>query len=56
MKIYYRVTRDKYELICGIGDTPKELAYVCGVKHKTVLMGLERYKKGIRSQWRVVEL
>ena len=56
MKCYIKTTKDKYELICGIADTPKELAIMCGVEHKSVLKGLERFRKGENSQWQTIEI
>jgi len=56
MTLYYKVTKDKYELICGIADTPKELAALCGVQHKSVLKGLERDRRGENSQYRRIEV
>ena len=57
MKVYIRVTRDKYRLITEMGDTPEILAMRCHVEHKTVLKGLERARKGsTRGQYEVVEI
>lgn len=58
MKVYIRVTLDKYELITSIADTSAELARICGVEQGTVLKGCRRYERGVykRSQWRRVEI
>lgn len=56
-RLYYKVTNDEYELILAIADTARELADLCGVDHKTVFKGIERYEKGIyNSQYRRIEI
>lgn len=56
MKVYIKVTRDKYELIKEMAETPQELAWKCGAKASAVYKGLERFKKGERCQWQMVEI
>ena len=46
-RMYYKVTRDENETIVAIADTARELAKLCGVDHKTVFKGVERYEKGL---------
>ena len=57
MILYYKVTKDKYELITAIADSSRELAEMCNVKQKTVCEGIRRFEKGIyNSQFRKIEV
>lgn len=56
-RVYYKVSEDEYELIVAIADTARELATLCGVDHKTVFKGVERYEKGLyNSPYRRIEI
>lgn len=46
MKVYMKVTADKYELPIAIADSPKELAEMVGVKSGTISSQITRGEKG----------
>ena len=56
MICYIKVSRDKYELIQAIGYSVQELSFLTGAKEKAIYQGLERFKKGERCQWQIVEI
>lgn len=56
MTYYIKVTRDKYELIKDMAYSVQELAERTGTKEKTIFKGLERFKKGEKCQWQMVEI
>lgn len=55
-RMYCKVSKDESEQIEFFADSSKELAEMCGVTQKAVLKGVERYAKGMKSQWRRIEL
>ena len=56
-RLYYKVSQDKYELIEAIADTSQELAELCGVTRSAVLIGVERYEKGLyNSAYRRIDI
>ena len=56
MTLYIKTTRDKYELIKDMAYSVQELAERTGTKEKTIFKGLERFKKGEKCQWQIVEI
>lgn len=46
MKVYMKVTGDKYELPIAIADSPKELAEMVGVKANSISSQITRAEKG----------
>ena len=56
MTYYIKVTRDKYELIKEMAYSVQELAELTKTKEKTIYRGLERFKKGEKCQWQIVEI
>ena len=58
MKLYIRVTKDKYEHITAVADTQRELARICGVKENTIATSLHFARTGEWGwcQYRVVEV
>ena len=58
MKLYLRVTKDKYELPVAVADSPRELAKMTGVSRATILSALSHAKTGtVRSSvYKLVEV
>ena len=58
MKLYMRVTRDKYELPEAVADSVKELADMLGVKDSMIHSILSKCKAGriSHSVYKVVEV
>ena len=58
MKLYLRVTKDKYELPVAVADSPRELAKMIGVSRDTILSSLSHVKAGqIRNSiYKLVEV
>ena len=57
MKLYLRVTRDRYELPTAVADSAKELAEMCGVSNSTILSAISHEKAGRwKSQYKLVEV
>ena len=58
MKLYLRVTKDKYELPVAVADSPRELAKMCGVSRASILSILSHVKAGqIRNSiYKMVEV
>ena len=58
MKLYLRVTKDKYELPVAVADSPRELAQMIGVSRDTILSSLSHVKAGqIRNSiYKLVEV
>ena len=58
MKLYLRVTKDKYELPVAVADSPRELAKMTGVSRDTILSSLSHVKDGrIRNSiYKMVEV
>lgn len=57
MKLYLRVTRDKYELPVAVADSAKELAEMCSVSNSTILSAISHEKAGRwKSQYKLVEV
>ena len=46
MKLYLRVTRDKYELPEAVAESPRELAQMTGVSRATILSSISHEKAG----------
>ena len=46
MKIYMKVTRDKYQLPIAVADSPKELGKMCGCSANSVSSAISRLKSG----------
>ena len=46
MKLYLRVTKDKYELPVAVADSPRELAKMCGVAKSGILSAISHEKSG----------
>ena len=46
MKLYIKVSNDKYELPIAVADSPAELAAVLGVKRESILSMLTRQVGG----------
>ena len=58
MKLYLRVTKDKYELPVAVADSPRELAQMTGVSRASILSTLSHVKAGqIRNSiYKMVEV
>lgn len=58
MKLWLKVTNDKYELPIYVCDTAKELAELCGVKTNSLYSNIGKYKAGklASCRYRVVEI
>ena len=46
IKIYMKVTKDRYSLPVAVADSPKELAALCGVSPNAIYSGFSHEKKG----------
>ena len=46
MKIWMKVTQDKYQLPLIIAESCKELANLCGKKEQTIRSTMSHYRKG----------
>ena len=46
MKIYMKVTQDKYSMPLAIADSPTELAKMTGKTRNSILSAISRYKNG----------
>lgn len=60
MKLYLKVTRDKYELPVAVAESPKELAIMLGTTKNNVLSSISKKRRtwvmvevedGEESQW-----
>lgn len=49
MKLYMRVTQDKYELPVAVADTQAELARMVGVRRRTITRALSEARRGVTS-------
>ena len=56
MKVFERVSGDKYELPLAVADSEHELARILGVTVSAVSRGVHAYMKGESSKYRVVEV
>ena len=58
MKLYLRVTKDKYELPVAVADSPRELAKMTGVSRDGILSALSHVRAGqVKSSvYKVVEV
>lgn len=58
MKLYLKVTRDKYELPVAVADTQAELARMCGVSLSSIASALCLMRQGVykRPIYREVEV
>lgn len=58
MKLYLRVTKDKYELPIAVADSPRELAQMLGVTRASILSSISHAKSGRlkSSSYKVVEV
>ena len=56
MKIYERVTRDKYELPLAVADSECELAEILGISINTVYRGIKKFRSGKKSIYREIEI
>ena len=58
MKLYLKVTKDKYELPLAVADSPRELAKMIGVSPDTIFSALSHVKAGqVRnSTYKIVEV
>lgn len=58
MKLYLKVTKDKYELPVAVADSPRELAKMIGVSRDTIFSALSHVKAGqVRSStYKIVEV
>lgn len=58
MKLYLRVTKDKYRLPVAVADSVTELSRMTHVSCDTIYQSLSRSKRGIikDSQWVSVEV
>jgi len=58
MKLYLKVTRDKYELPVAVADTQAELARMCGVSPSSIASALCLMRQGVykRPIYREVEV
>lgn len=52
MKLYLKVTRDKYELPVAVAESPKELAIMLGTTKNNVLSSISKK----RRTWVMVEV
>lgn len=52
MKLYLKVTRDKYELPVAVAESPKELAIMLGTTKNNVLSSISKK----RHTWVMVEV
>lgn len=57
MKIYMKVTDDKYELPLAVADSIKELSIILGIKEQSIRACLYRKRKfGIKTNYICVEI
>lgn len=58
MKLYLKVTKDRYELPLAVADSPRELAKMIGVSRDTINTALSKVKAGeVRnSTYKIVEV
>lgn len=46
IKIYMKVTKDRYSLPVAVADSPKELAALCGVSQNAIYSAFSHEKRG----------
>ena len=46
IKIYMKVTKDRYSLPVAVADSPKELAALCGVSPNVINSSFSHEKRG----------
>ena len=46
IKIYMKVTKDRYSLPVAVADSAKELAALCGVSPNAIYSGFSHEKRG----------
>ena len=46
IKIYMKVTKDRYSLPVAVADSPKELTALCGVSPNAIYSGFSHEKRG----------
>ncbi len=53
VRIWMKVTSDKYELPLAVADTARELAEICGVKENNIVSAISHFKakKHKRCKW-----
>lgn len=58
MKIWMKVSLDKYQLPIAVADSAAELATMCGTTRNVIYSELSRFKKGKTQNcsWRCVEV
>ena len=57
MKLYLKVTDDKYELPVAVADSQSELARLCGVSKATITSSLSHQRHGRQnSHYKEVEV
>lgn len=56
MKLYMRVSDDKYELPEAVAESPEELARMLRVKKRTVLSNISRQKNREKPRYIKIEV
>ncbi len=52
IKLYLKVTTDKYELPLAVAESPRELAMMCGTTANCVMSAISHHHKG----WLKIEI
>lgn len=55
--LWIKVSRDPYEFILAVADTPAELAQICGVTKNTIISSMSHAKEDGRwCQYQKIEI